>query len=167
MARVTLQHVYDLLSSIQGDVDTWCDHLGRMSASRFPSVRRFAGQIMQLQEVGRDGFTAPLSTLQTAFRFMQDPRMARAISGSDFSTRDLCDPARKLRIKVVIPIGYVDLWAPAIRLLIGSAIQHKLRDVAAPRVSVLIDECGQLGPFNSVRELYTFGRGAGLFGLCA
>lgn len=167
MASVNLTSLYGLLTTIQGDVDRWCDHLAAMMESRFPTVRRFAGQIMQLQEAGRDGFTAPLSTLLTAFRFMQDPRMAKAISSDDFSLQDLCDRRRKLRIQIIIPIDYIEIWSPAIRLLIGSAIQHKLRAVEAPTVSVLIDECGQLGHFNSVRELYTFGRGAKLFGMCA
>jgi type IV secretion system protein VirD4 len=89
------------------------------------------------------------------------------LNGSDFSMTHLCDPNRRLRVQIIIPIEYVELWAPAIRLLIGSAIQAKLRDITAPPVSILIDECGQLGHFTSVRELYTFGRGAKLSGLCA
>lgn len=162
-----LRSVYDLLNSIQGDTDTWRHHLDGMSFSRSLSVRRFSGQIAQLQEDGRDSFTAPLGTLQNAFRFMQDPRIAAALDGDDFSMGDPCDPKRKIRIQIIIPIEYAELWAPGIRLLIGAAIQAKLRNIEAPRVSIFLDECGQLGPFNSVRELYTFGRGANLFGLCA
>jgi type IV secretion system protein VirD4 len=72
-----------------------------------------------------------------------------------------------MRVQIIIPIEYVQVWASALRLLIGSAIQSKLRNIHAPPLSMLVDEAGQLGHFPSLRELYTFGRGAKLFGLCA
>ncbi|GMU68244.1 MAG: hypothetical protein AMXMBFR7_52990 [Planctomycetota bacterium] len=137
-----------------------------MSVSRFPSVRRFAGQIAQLQESGRDSFSAPLGTLQTAYRFMQDARLAKALDGSDFSLNYLCDRRRNVRINVIVPIEYLEIWAPAVRLLFGSAIQRKMASRDAPRLHVLLDEAGQLGAFPSIRELFTFGRGARVFGLC-
>jgi len=60
------------------------------------------------------------------------------------------------------PIEYIDTQSPAIRQVIGAAIQHKMRSPGGASVSVFIDECGQLKRFESVRELFTFGRGAGL-----
>lgn len=159
--------VYQLINAMQSDLDAWCNALQAMTHSRFPSVQRFAGQIMELQRNGRDGFTAPLGTLHTAFRFMQDPRIAAALSGSDFTMDEVVAGRRKMRVQIIIPIEYVQVWAPALRLLIGSAIQSKLRHVSAPTLSLLIDECGQLGHFPSIREAYTFGRGAKIFSMCA
>ena len=161
---IDLMRFYRALSSIQGDLDAWCDLLACMERSRFDSVRRFSGQIMQLQRVGREGFTAPIGKLQTTFRFMQDPRIAHALSGNDFSPKDLCQPGRRVRVGVLVPIEYLGVWGPAIRLLMGSIIQYKLRNPGGAKVSIYLDEAGQLGSFPSLRELFTFGRGAGLVG---
>ena len=163
----SLRGVYKLITILQGDLDAWCIALEGMMRSRFASVQRFAGQIMELQRVGRDGFTAPLGTLNTAFRFMQDPRIVEALSGNDFTMDEVVAGRKRMRVQIIIPIEYVQVWAPALRLLIGSAIQSKLRNIHAPALSLLIDECGQLGHFPSVREAYTFGRGARVFAMCA
>ena len=158
----SLTGVFELLQSIQGNLDVWCGHLDAMLRSRFPSVQSFAGEIMSLQKEGREGFTAPMGVLQNTFSFMRDPRLQWTFSGSDVSTQWLTDPGRKIGIIVIWPIEYIQTQAPAIRQVIGSAIQHKLRAPGGASVSMLIDEAGQLKRFESVRELFTFGRGAGL-----
>jgi len=156
--------VYELILGIQGDLDVWCQHLERMMNSRFQSVRGFASEIMALQKQGKDSFTAPLSVLQNAFSFMRDPRVAWTFGGSDFSLQWLTNPNRKIAVFVTWPIEYLQTQGSAIRQVLGGAIQYKLRNPSPHPVSILIDEAGQLGNFNSVRELFTFGRGAGLVG---
>ena len=164
-----LKGVYQLLNLIQGNLDEWCLQLDGMVRSRFPSVVRFAGQIMQLQQNGREGFTAPLGQLFTTFKFMQDDRIAEALSGDDFSLMDLNDPAKKLRVYLKLPVEYLDVWAPAMRLTIGAVIQNRLRNPSGDHLHIVIDECGQIARrgFPSVRLLYTFGRGSGLIGYCS
>ncbi len=163
----SLKGVYQLINLINGNLDEWCLQLDGMERSRFDSVRRFAGQIMQLQQNGREGFTAPLGQLFTTFKFMQDDRIAEALSGDDFSLQDLTNPSRKMRVYLVLPIEYLDVWAPAMRLTLGAVIQHKLRNPSSDHLHIVIDECGQLKNFPSVKLLYTFGRGAGLIGYCS
>lgn len=158
----SLLGIYDLLITMQSDLDTWCNHLDRMLHSRFHSVRSFAGEIMGLQKEGRESFTAPYGVLQNAFAFMRDPRLQHTSSGNDFSLQCLSDPARKIGVFITWPIEYIPTQAPAIRQIFSSVIQSKLRRAGSAPVSILIDECGQLGNFPSVRELFTFGRGAGL-----
>ncbi len=158
----SLPGIYQLLLSLQGDLNQWCQHLDRMLQSRFATVRSFANEIMSLQQEGRESFTAPMGVLQNAFAFMRDPRLQHTFSGNDFSLQWLTEPNRKIGVFVNWPIEYIDTQAPAIRQVIGSAIQNKLRQPGSQPVSVLIDEAGQLKNFPSVRELFTFGRGAGL-----
>lgn len=154
--------IYTLLVTMQSDMDTWCDHLERMLNSRFDTVRSFAGEVMGLQKEGRESFTAPFGVLQSAFAFMRDRRLQYTFGGNDFSLQWLSDPNRKIGVFVSWPIEYIQTQSPAIRQVFGSAIQGKLRSPGGVPVSILIDECGQLGNFHSVRELFTFGRGAGL-----
>ena len=158
----SLPGIYDLLLAMQGDLDRWCSHLEAMSRSCFPTVRSFAQEIMGLQQEGRESFTAPMGVLQSAFAFMRDPRLQHTFSGSDFSLQWLTEPGRKMGVFLNWPIEYIDTQSPAIRQVIGAAIQNKMRCPGSAPVSVLIDECGQLKAFPSVRELFTFGRGAGL-----
>jgi type IV secretion system protein VirD4 len=71
---------------------------------------------------------------------------------------------RKVIIFVIWPVEYIDIQSGAIRCVIGSAIQNKLRAPDGAKLSVLIDEAGQLKRFPSLREVYTYGRGAGIIG---
>ncbi|MCU7839800.1 MAG: type IV secretory system conjugative DNA transfer family protein [Candidatus Thiodiazotropha sp. (ex Troendleina suluensis)] len=158
----SLPGLYELMLAMQGDLDRWCNHLDAMLQSRFPTVRSFAGEIMGLQKEGRESFTAPMGVLQNALAFMRDPRLQWTFGGHDFSLEWLTDPGRKMGVFVNWPIEYIETQSSAIRQTIGSAIQHKMRKPASAPVSVLVDECGQLKNFPSVRELFTFGRGAGL-----
>ncbi|MEW7986884.1 MAG: type IV secretory system conjugative DNA transfer family protein [Candidatus Thiodiazotropha endolucinida] len=158
----SLPGLYELMLAMQGDLDRWCNHLDAMLRSRFPTVRSFAGEIMGLQKEGRESFTAPMGVLQNALAFMQDPRLQWTFGGRDFSSQWLTDPNRKMGVFLNWPIEYIETQSPAIRQTIGSVIQHKMRKPASAPVSILVDECGQLKNFPSVRELFTFGRGAGL-----
>lgn len=158
----SLPGLYELMLAMQGDLDSWCNHLDAMLQSRFVTVRSFAGEIMGLQREGRESFSAPMGVLQNALAFMRDPRLQWTFSGNDFSLEWLTDSGRKIGVFMSWPIEYIQTQSPAIRQSIGSAIQHKMRRPGSAPVSVLIDECGQLQNFPSVRELFTFGRGAGL-----
>ena len=158
----SLPGVFHLLQSIQGDFDAWCNHLDHMLRSRFPTVVSFAGEIMTLQKEGKESFTAPLGVLQNAFSFMHDPRLQWTFGGSDFSLQWLSNLNRKIGVFVIWPIEFIQTQSSAIRQVMGSAIQNKLRNPGGQPVSILWDEAGQVGNVPSLRELFTFGRGAGL-----
>lgn len=158
----SLPGIFNLVQIIQGDFDVWCHHLDTMLHSKFSIVANFAGEIMQLQKEGRESFTAPLGVLQSAFAFMHDPRLQDTFGGNDFSLQWLTSANRKIGVFVIWPIEFIQTQAPAIRQVMGSAIQHKLRSPGGKPVSVLWDEAGQVGNVPSVRELFTYGRGAGL-----
>lgn len=158
----SLPGLYELILTMQGDLDAWCNHLEAMTRSRFPTVSSFSQEIMGLQQEGRESFSAPMGVLQNAFAFMRDERLQWTFGGDDFSLQWLADPGRKIGVFVSWPIEYIDTQSPAIRQIIGSSIQAKMRSPGSAPVSVLIDEAGQLKNFPSVRELFTFGRGAGL-----
>jgi len=163
----TMTKFYRLINTVEGDLGAWCDHLEFMGSSRFLEVRRCGQAIMDKQKEWREGFTAPMSTLYTTLNFMQDTRIQDALDGSDFSMGDVVDDNRRVRIKLIIPIEHLRQWAPAIRSLIASSIIQKLRRPGARRLTFQIDECGQLGAFPAIRQLYSFGRGAGCRALCA
>ena len=169
--RTSLKKIYEVINSIEGNFDEWCSFLDRMLSSQFPEVRSDAGAMMAAQKNGKESWTAPLAELHIAFSSLRDPRLADALDGDDFSMSDLIrtdgDGKPPVTIFLMKPIEYVQLWSPGLRAAIGSAIQTKLRNPGAKRVSLLLDECGQLGAFPSVVELFTFCRGANIQGICA
>lgn len=163
----SLPGIFNLVSMMQGDIDAWCMQLDLMANSRFPSVRTFSNEIMTLQQNGKEGFTAPYGVLQNAYSFMRDGRLHDTFGGCDFSLQDL-PHTPKVAVFVIWPIEYVVSQSAAIRTVLGSGIQNKFRSPGSIPLSIWVDETGQLGALNSIREMYTFGRGAGLIGnLCA
>lgn len=158
----SLPGIFELLMTMQGDHQQWCDHLERMLESRFESVRSFVGEIMALQQGNRESYTAPLGVFQRTLEFLRDQRLQATLSGNDFSLQWLTDSTRRIGVFVTWPIEYIQIHAPVIRQILGAAIQNKFRSPGSAPVSVLIDECGLLGNMASARELMIFGRGAGL-----
>ncbi len=61
-----------------------------------------------------------------------------------------------------VPHEYVGIWSPLLRCFFTSAMLYKSRKPDAPRITMLIDEAGQLGNFEALLHAFTFGRGAGV-----
>ena len=142
-----------------------------MQRSQFLEVPQLCVQsIMDAQEDNTgDGFRAPQNSISAAFAFMQIPDIARALDakgGNDFSLGVVNSRTQKAKVKVIIPLKYVEQCQGLIRSMFGYVIQQKIGNPDY-RISVSIDECSQLGFFPSVLDLYSFAGGENITGICS
>src|SRR5262249_4484418 len=71
-------------------------------------------------------------------------------------------PDRPIVVFLMIPAEYLHQTAPCLRLFFTSCILHKSRNPGSGRLLMLIDEAAQLGPFHTLQQLYTYGRGTAI-----
>ncbi|WP_413207891.1 type IV secretory system conjugative DNA transfer family protein [Rhodospirillum sp. A1_3_36] len=162
----SLPRLHRLVNTIEGDTTLWAARLERMLASSFADVRRTAGEMLTKQQDGPKEFGAIMGELYAHLTFMDDPVLGAALEntgGADgLRLEALCDPARVSKVYLNIPAEYLSLWAPLARLFFTVTTLHKSRRPDAPRVTLLVDEAGQLGRFEALLKAFTFGRGAGV-----
>ncbi|WP_219892928.1 type IV secretory system conjugative DNA transfer family protein [Aquisediminimonas profunda] len=151
-----------LVNSVEGNTDAWLDEAEIMSISPFPSVRRTVGEMIAKQKEAPKEFGGILGTIYGCLSFLDDPALLASLDNADFSLAALCDEARPSTFFLNVPHEYVGVWSPLLRCFFTSAMLYKSRKPEAPRITMLIDEAGQLGNFTALLKAYTFGRGAGI-----
>lgn len=159
---VSLPDLNRLIGVIETDNEAWADHLEKMLASRFPSVRRTAGEMLTKQQDSPREFGSIMGTIYAALDFLDDPTLIAALEKPDFSLSALIDPVQPVKLFLNIQAEHLSLWSPLIRLFFTVAMLYKSRAPEAPRVLLLVDEAGQLGGFEALLRAFTFGRGAGI-----
>ncbi|MCR9268256.1 MAG: type IV secretory system conjugative DNA transfer family protein, partial [Alphaproteobacteria bacterium] len=160
--RVSLPDLFHLVGVIETDPDRWADHLEQMLASRFPTVRRTAGEMVTKQQDSPREFGSIMGTVYAALDFLDDPTLLSALEKPDFSLSTLLDPVQPAKLFLNIQAEHLSLWAPLIRLFFTVAMLYKSRAPEAERILLLVDEAGQLGSFEALLRAFTFGRGAGV-----
>jgi type IV secretion system protein VirD4 len=151
-----------LLNSIEGNRDAWFDEAMIMADSPFQSVRRTVGEMISKQKDAQKEFGSILGTIYGCLSFLDDPALLASLENPTFSLAALCDEIRPSSFFLNVPHEYVGVWSPLLRCFFTSAMLYKSRKPEAPRVTMLIDEAGQLGNFPALLRAYTFGRGAGI-----
>ena len=159
---VSFPALYRAVNLIETDRDGWADFLSAMLSSSMESVQRTAGEMSLKQLDSPKEFGSIVGELYAHLNFLDDPMLQAALENPDFSLRDLCDPHQPTTLFVNVPIEYVALWSPILRTMFTVAMLYKSRAPQAPRLTMIVDECGQLGRFEAVLRAFTFGRGAGI-----
>jgi type IV secretion system protein VirD4 len=151
-----------LVNSIEGDTDSWLNETEKMLESKFPSVRRTVGEMLAKQADAPKEFGAIMGTLYANLSFLDDPALLASLENPEFSLAALCAEDKASSFFLNVPHEYVGIWSPLLRCFFTSAMLYKSRKPHAPRITMLIDEAGQLGNFESLLRAFTFGRGAGI-----
>ncbi len=104
------------------------------------------------------------SILSTALRhtaFLDDPRIATALSGTDFDLRDL--KRKPMTVYLVLPPNRLEANTRFLRGFIGQALAAitSVPDKPPYHVLFLLDEFAQLGPMRAVEQAVTLVRGYG------
>ena len=159
---VSFPDLYRTINIIESDPIAWADELEFMLASRFEGVRRTAAEMLTKQQDSSKEFGSILGELYAYLSFLDDPMLQEALEEPDFSLTALNDPLQAATLFVNVPIEYVSLWGPVLRTLFTVAMLYKSRAPQAPRLTMIVDEAGQLGNFESLLRAFTFGRGAGV-----
>ncbi len=151
-----------LINSIEGDAESWLNESERMLESKFPSVRRTVGEMLAKQADAPKEFGAVMGTVYSCLSFLDDPALLSSLENREFSLAQLCAEGRPSSFFLNVPHEYVGIWSPLLRCFFTSAMLYKSRRPDAPRITMLIDEAGQMGNFPALLHAFTFGRGAGI-----
>lgn len=154
-----LRRIVNLIESGSAE---WPRFLELMLRSRFDDVRRMAGEILTKQQDSPREFGSIVGEIYAGLDFLDDPMLLASLERSDFSLAALCDLHRSCKVFVIVPAEYLHIYAPLLRLLFTTTMLYKSRAPFAPRVTLVVDEAGQLGAFHDLLRAFTFGRGAGI-----
>lgn len=155
----SLMRIVNLIESGRGH---WLDFLEVMLKSSFDDVRRTAGEMLAKQQDSQREFGSIVGEIYANLGFLDDPMLQASLERSDFSLSALCDAARTSKVFVIVPAEYLKIFAPLLRLFFTTTLLYKSRAPSAPRVTMVVDEAGQLGSFDALVQAYTYGRGAGV-----
>lgn len=159
---VSFPDLFRIVTLIETDRDRWLDFLGRMVESSIESVQRTAGEMSLKQCDSPKEFGSIIGELYAHLNFLDDPMLQASLENPNFSLSALCDPHRPATLFVNVPIEYVALWSAILRTIFTVAMLYKSRAPQAPRLTMIVDEAGQLGRFEALLRAFTFGRGAGV-----
>lgn len=140
----------------------WPDFVEAMTHSAFDDVRRTAGEMIAKQQDSPREFGSIMGEIYASLSFLDDPALRASVSESDFSLEEVCTSSRPGIVFLMIPAEYLHQCAPALRLFLTAVMLYKTRSPGSKRLLMLIDEAAQLGAFQTLQQLYTYGRGIGI-----
>jgi len=158
----SLQRIYSYIRMIESYPERFLELANIMRRSRFEDVAATAQEIITKQEAPKE-FTAIMGTLHNAFAFMNEVSVASSLERDECNIEDIVlrPGAPITKISIIIPAEYLEINAPLIRLFFTVLMIIKQREPQAPPVLYVIDEAGQLGKFEELLKLYSYGRGGG------
>lgn len=159
---VTFSSFYRVVNAIESDTAYWSDCLECMLRSSMDSVRRTAGEMLAKQQDSEREFGGIVGEFYAYLSFLDDPMLLASLERPEASLAATCNPQQPTSWFINVPIEYVQLWAPLLRTMFTVQTLYKSRAPAAPRLTMIVDEAGQLGSFEALLRAYTYGRGAGI-----
>jgi len=147
---------------IEGDKNGWADLLEFMLESDMDGLRRTAGEMLTKQQEAEREFGSIVGELYAYLNFLDDPMLQASLEHADFSLSDMCHPSLPAAVFIVVPIEYVSIWGPLLRTMFTVQMLYKSRAPSAPRITMIVDEAGQLGNFEALLRAVSFGRGMGI-----
>ncbi len=159
---VSFPSLYRVINWIESDSSLWADCLEAMLGSSMDSVRRTAGEMLSKQQESEKEFGSIIGEIYAHLNFLDDPMLQASLENADASLADTCRANQPTSWSIIVPVEYFGLWAPILRTMFTVQILYKSRAPNARRITMFIDEAGQLGNFEALLRAFTFGRGAGV-----
>ena len=145
---------------LTADEDGFADLLAEMKDTRagFGTVQRAANTLLSKADRNRQDVMASIHR-HTAF--LDDPRIAEALSASDFTLADI--KAKQMTVYLAMPPARLATNARFIRGFIGLALNAITRTNETPeyRVAFMLDEFAQLGRIAAIEDGISLVRGYG------
>ncbi len=151
-----------IMNVIESGSPEWPDILEVMTHSAFADVRRTAGEMITKQQESPREFGGIIGELYANLSFLDDTVLRASLAEPVFSLEAICAPDRPVVVFIMIPAEYLHQVGPALRLFLTACMLHKTRHAGSRRLLMLIDEAAQLGTFEMLQRLYTYGRGIGI-----
>lgn len=158
----SLPRLIRLVNLAESGSPAWIDVIEAMSRSAFDDVRRTGGEMITKQQDSPREFGSIMGEIYACLGFLDDPVLQASLERSDFSLSKLCDPSETCKVFIMMPAETLMIAAPLLRLFFTVTMLYKGRTPLSPRVNLVVDEAGQLGPFEALLRAFTFGRGAGI-----
>jgi type IV secretion system protein VirD4 len=157
--RRNLGEVRRLLTA---DEDTLAETLADMAADEsaaFGLPARAANTLLGTADRERGSI---LSTARKNTAFLDDPRIAEALSRSDFELANI--KSQLMTVYLVLPANRIGPNARFVRGFIGSVVSAVTASTTPPihRIGFLLDEFGQLGYMKVIEDAVSLLRGYGL-----
>ncbi|MDD2811156.1 type IV secretory system conjugative DNA transfer family protein [Rhodoferax sp.] len=158
-ARCNLGEVRRLLTSSEETLLSTLAEMAADESAAFSIPARAANTIMSMPDRERGSV---LSTAKVNTAFLDDPRIAAAVSHSDFNLANI--KAELMTVYLVLPANKIGPNARFVRAFIGSVIAAITSSSTQPthRVAFLLDEFGQLGYMKQIEDAVSVMRGYGL-----
>lgn len=161
--QLTLSDLYHVINLIPGNTDEWLDFAYDMQQSGFPISKRIEEEIANSREDTTGGFTGILGVIFKGFACLSDDKLLASVSPPfNVSLKDVVEGKRRYNLNLISPAEFVDGWAPVIKSVIVAIMIYKSRMPHAPQITIIMDECGQLGSFDGALKLFTYGAGIGV-----
>lgn len=147
---------------LTADEDTFLATLAEMAADEsaaFGVPARAANTVMGMADRERGSV---LSTARRNTAFLDDPRVASALSRSDFDLSAI--KSDLMTVYLVMPANKIATNARFVRLFVGSVIAAITASSQQPphRVAFILDEFAQLGYMKQIEDAVSLMRGYGL-----
>ena len=160
--HVTMPMLWRMIQAIRSDAKVWAKQLEAMDRSCFGDVTAAGVDIWTAQRHSTSNeFGLIYSTIKAHLSFLNDPTLCAALENPDFSLRDLTSD-QLTSLFLMVPRRNIPQWTPVLRLMFTVAMLYKARAPQARRLTMLIDEAGQLGRFEELLNAFTIGRGEGV-----
>lgn len=158
-ARRNLGEVRRLLTSAEEIFLATLADMAADESTAFSIPARAANTIMGMADRERGSV---LSTAKVNTAFLDDPRIAAAVSRSDFDLANI--KAELMTVYLVLPANKIGPNARFVRAFIGSVIAAITSSATKPKhpVAFLLDEFGQLGYMKQIEDAVSLMRGYGL-----
>lgn len=160
--HTNLGNLMRVINVIEGDLTNWATFLEAMRTSAFEDVRRTAGEMITKQQDSPREFGSVMGEIYASLSFLDDPTLRASLENPDFSLADVCNSSSPKIVFLMIPAEYLHQSAACLRQFFTACILYKSRAPGSRRLLMLIDEAAQLGSFQALQQLYTYGRGIGI-----
>lgn len=136
-------------------------HYPKMMASNYSAVQQVAEELMSKLNMGATSeFSGIMSSISTALQCLGSPVLQSALSGqSTISFKDFIKPDSVKKLFIMIPVHLIDNCASIIRCMIAALSIEQQRSPLG-RIHFCIDEAGQLGHFEALERMFSYGRGS-------
>ena len=159
---MTFPSLYRMVNSIEANPHVWADYAEAMLSSSMESMRRTAGEMLAKQQESEREFGSIMGELYAHLNFLDDPALQASLKDPDASFADTVHADYPVTWFINVPVEYVNLWSPVLRVMFTVQMLYKSRAPSAPPVNMIVDEAGQMGRFEALLKSFTFGRGAGV-----
>lgn len=143
--------------------DAWLDLAFEMTESDIEFVRRIEAEIAASREDSSGGFKGIIGEISRAFSCLTSPDLMASVSPPfTASIEQIFESDQTYQLYLMPPGDMVEAWSMVIKTFVVAVRTLKARAPSAPRITVVLDEIGNLGAFPLAIGLYTRDAGLGL-----